>query len=402
MPIFDYIVTDSRGKMKKGRLTADNRQTALTEIIKKGFVIESIKEQSDSIWQKNLVLGSGVKLKEKVVFLRQFATIIQAGVPVAEALEILCDQEERNKYFKDVIRQMANDLNEGQTLSRAFEKHPKVFGSMIVHMIRAGEASGRLEESLDHLAVYYEKQNKSRQKLTTAMIYPLFVLLMSVAVVLFMLTWIVPMFQSMFQSIHGKLPLITRFTIYLSNGLQHSWLILLLLLMALLISIIFIFKNPSSKKWLDGVILKVPLVGVVTYKTELSRLLWMLALLIASSVPVIDALESIKKITNNLTIRDAIARVAAALDFGKPLSEAFRDEKIFPAIIYHMTAIGEKTGMLDKMLNHVATYYDNDVEQLLERMKALIEPIVILFLATVVGFIVMSIIIPMFQMYQQF
>lgn len=402
MPLFDYLATDSNGKMKKGRLSANNRQAALAEIIKKGYVIESIKAHNDSIWYKDMVLGAGVKLKEKVVFLRQFATIIQAGVPVAEALEILSDQEEKNKYFKNVIRQMAADLSEGQTLSKAFEKHPKIFGSIIVHMIRAGETSGRLEESLEHLAEYYEKQNKSRQKLTTAMIYPFFVLLMSVAVVIFMLTWIVPMFQSMFQSIHGKLPLITRFTISMSNGLKHTWLLLLLVLIALIILSIFIFKNPSSKKWLDGVILKVPLVGVVTYKTELARLLWMLALLIASSVPVIDALESIKKITSNLMIREAIGRVASALDFGKPLSEAFRGETIFPPIIYHMTAIGEKTGMLDKMLNHVATYYDNDVEQLLERMKALIEPVVILFLATVVGFIVMSIIIPMFQMYQQF
>ncbi|MFT8870912.1 MAG: type II secretion system F family protein [Sporolactobacillus sp.] len=402
MAVFDYVATDAGGRRRKGRLTAASRQEALSQIVKQGLVIEAVKEHQETLWNKNLSLSSGVSLKEKVVFLRQFATIIKAGVPVAEALDIMHDQEEKNKTFKAVLRRMADDLKGGMTLSRAFERHPKVFGSMIVHMVRAGEEGGRLEESLSHLAEYYENQNKSRQKMTTAMIYPLFIVVMTLAVTLFLLTWIVPMFESMFKSMHGKLPGITRFVIALSQGIQHGWPLLLVGLLTLIVIGVFLFRNQSSKKVLDSAILKVPIAGSIVFKSELSRLLWMLALLIASSVPIIDALRSIRKITNNLTLRVSIDRVTESLDFGKSLSQAFRDQPIFPPIIYHMTEIGERTGMLDQMLNHIAEYYNDDVEQALERMKSLMEPVVILLLAVIVGFVVMSVIVPMFQLYQQF
>jgi len=400
MPLFDYVGSNSQGKSKKGRITASTRQDALLEIAKQGLVIRSIHEHNDSIWYKELSVGQRVKLQDKVVFLRQFATIIKAGVTVSDALDILTDQEEKNKYFKQVIMEMATNLREGQTLSQAFENQSKIFSPMIIHMIRAGEGSGRLEESLDHLATYYERQHKSKQKMSTAMVYPAFVFIMSIGVVLFLLTSIIPMFRSMFASMHTELPLITRVILTISDWLRSYWYVLFVLVVGLVIFVIAAFKNKSSKLRLDYAIIRMPLIGTIVYKNELSRLLWMLALLLSSSVPVIDALHSIEKITSNLAIRQAIHNVAQALDFGRPLSESFQEEKIFPSMVHHMTAIGEKTGMLDQMLNSVAKYYEDDVEQMTERMKVLIEPLVILFLAVVVGFIVLAIIIPMFQIYQ--
>lgn len=402
MPLFDYVSTSNQGKIRKGRLNANNRQEALLQIARQGLTIRSVHEHKDSIWYRDLSLRQRIKLQDKVVFLRQFATIIKAGVTVSEALEILGDQEEKNKYFKSVIQHMATDLRGGQSLSQAFENQPKVFSSMIIHMIRAGEGSGRLEESLDHLATYYERQHKSRQKMSTAMVYPVFVLLMSVGVVIFLLTTIIPMFRSMFASLHTQLPLITRVILSLSEWIRALWPILIILIFTTILLVSLAFKNRSSKLRLDYAIIKLPLIGTLVYKSELSRLLWMLALLLSSSVPVIDALQSIEKITSNLAIRRAIHNVSQALDFGQPLSDAFHQEKIFPPIVFHMTAIGEKTGMLDQMLNHVAHYYENDVEQITERMKALIEPVVILFLAVIVGIIVLAIVIPMFQIYQNF
>ncbi|TGA99522.1 type II secretion system F family protein [Sporolactobacillus shoreae] len=402
MPLFDYVGTDQTGRAKKGRLTAENRQGALLNVARQGLTIRSVREHNDSIWYKELSLGSSVKLQTKVVFLRQFATIIKAGVTVSEALEILSDQEEKNKYFKSVIQKMSSDLKEGQSLSQAFENQSKIFSPMIVHMIRAGEGSGRLEESLDHLATYYERQHKSRQKLSTAMVYPVFVLLMSFGVIIFLLTSIIPMFRTMFSGLHTQLPLITRVILSMSDWLRAFWPVLIVLLIIAIGIIYAAIKNKSSKLRLDYAIIRLPLIGPLVYKSELSRLLWMFALLISSSVPVIDALQSVEKITSNLAIRRAIHNVAEALDFGRPLSEAFQQEKIFPSIVYHMTAIGEKTGMLDQMLNHVAGYYENDVEQITERLKALIEPAIILFLAVVVGFIVLAVVIPMFQLYQNF
>jgi Type II secretory pathway, component PulF len=402
MPLFDYVGTDTRGKAKKGRLTAESRQEALLQVARKGLAIRSVREHSDTFWNRELSMGSSVKLATKVVFLRQFATIIKAGVTVSEALDMLADQEEKNKSFRSVIQLMAADLKEGQTLSQAFENRGKVFSPMIVHMIRAGEGSGRLEESLDHLAIYYERQHKSRQKMSTAMVYPVFVLCMSLGVVLFLLTSIIPMFRSMFSSIHASLPLITRATLAASDWVRSFWPVLIILALAVTLLVIVSLKNKSSKLRLDYAIIRLPLIGPLVYKSELSRLLWMFALLISSSVPVIDALQSIEKITSNLAIRRAIHNVADALDFGTPLSEAFSQEKIFPSIVYHMTAIGEKTGMLDQMLNHVAGYFENDVEQITERIKALIEPAIILFLAVIVGFIVLAVVIPMFQLYQNF
>lgn len=400
MPLFDYIGTTIQGKAKKGRITAVTRQEALLEVARQGLTIRSIHEHNDSIWYKELSIGQRVKLQDKVVFLRQFATIIKAGVTVSDALEILTDQEEKNKYFKQVIMDMAINLREGQTLSQAFENQSKIFSPMIIHMIRAGEGSGRLEESLEHLATYYERMHKSRQKLSTAMVYPAFVFVMSIGVVFFLLTTIIPMFRTMFKSLHTQLPLITRVILGISDWLRSFWYLLLLLVIVAAIFVITLLRNKSSKLRLDYAIIKLPLVGTIIYKSELSRLLWMLALLLSSSVPVIDALHSVEKITSNLAIRKAIHNIAEALDFGRPLSEAFQQEKVFPAMVHHMTAIGEKTGMLDQMLNSVAKYYEDDVEQMTERMKVLIEPLVILFLAVVVGLIVLAIIIPMFQIYQ--
>ncbi|RYL94723.1 type II secretion system F family protein [Sporolactobacillus sp. Y61] len=402
MPVFDFIATKENGKTKRGRLTAGSRQEALVQIVHQGLTIRSVREHADSIWYRDLSLGSRVRLQEKVIFLRQFATIIKAGVTVADALEILQDQEEKNKYFKSVIQQMASDLREGRTLSQAFENQKKVFSPMIIHMIRAGEGSGRLEESLDHLAVYYERQHQSRQKLSTAMVYPVFVMLMSVGVVIFLLTTIIPMFQSMFAGLGAQVPAITRIILSMSNGIRVFWPVLILVSAGIFLLFFLLKRNKSSKIRLDRAILSVPLVGSLIYKNELSRLLWMLALLLSSSVPVIDALRSIENITSNLAIRRAIHNVAQALDFGQPLSEAFRNERVFPSIVYHMTAIGEQTGMLDQMLNHVAHYYENDVQQMTERLKALMEPAVMVFLAVIVGFIVMAIVIPMFQIYQNF
>ncbi|MCO7175618.1 type II secretion system F family protein [Sporolactobacillus kofuensis] len=400
MPLFDYIGTTMQGKTKKGRVTAVTRQEALLEVARQGLTIRSIHEHSDSIWYKELSIGQRVKLQDKVVFLRQFATIIKAGVTVSDALEILTDQEEKNRYFKQVIMDMANNLREGQSLSQAFENQSKVFSPMIIHMIRAGEGSGRLEESLDHLATYYERMHKSRQKLSTAMVYPAFVFILSIGVVLFLLTSIIPMFRTMFASLHTQLPMITRAILSISDWLRSFWYLLFLLVIVAVTCVFVLLRNKSSKLRLDYAIIKLPLLGTIIYKSELSRLLWMLALLLSSSVPVIDALNSIEKITSNLAIRKAIHNVAEALDFGRPLSEAFQQEKVFPTMVHHMTAIGEKTGMLDQMLNSVAKYYEDDVEQMTERMKVLIEPLVILFLAVVVGLIVLAIIIPMFQIYQ--
>ncbi|WP_028976717.1 type II secretion system F family protein [Sporolactobacillus terrae] len=400
MPLFDYVGTNTYGKIKKGKITAVTKQEALLQVANQGLTIQSIQEHNDSIWYKELSFGSRVKLQEKVVFLRQFATIIKAGVTVSDALEILTDQEEKNKYFKQTIMDMATNLREGQSLSQAFENHPKIFSPMIIHMIRAGEGSGRLEESLDHLATYYERQHKSRQKLSTAMVYPAFVFMMSIGVVLFLLTTIIPMFRTMFAGLNTQLPLITRVILTISDWLRAYWYVIFLLAIAAVFMITILRRNKSSKLRLDYAIIKLPLLGIIVYKSELSRLLWMLALLLSSSVPVIDALHSIEKITSNLAIRQAIHKVSEALDFGRPLSQAFREENIFPAMVHHMTAIGEKTGMLDQMLNSVAKYYEDDVEQMTERMKVLIEPLVILFLAVVVGIIVLAIIIPMFQIYQ--
>lgn len=402
MPVFDYVATTASGKMKKGRVTAENRNEALLQVVRNGLTIHSFREHRDSFWLRDLSPGGRVRLKEKVVFLRQFATIIKAGVTVAEALEILRDQEGKNKYFKSVIEQMAQDLDGGRALSEAFERHPKVFSPMIVHMIRAGENSGRLEESLNHLAVYYERQHRSRQKLSTAMVYPAFVLLMSIAVVLFLLTSIVPMFRTMFASMGGTMPAVTRFVLSISDFLINFWPMLFVLFLALVLFILLLFKNKSSKYYLDHVIIRTPIIGPLIYKSELSRLLWMLALLLSSSVPVIDALRSVEKITSNLSIQRSIRKVTESLDLGRSLSESFARETDFPPIVHHMTAIGETTGMLDQMLNNVARYYEDDVEQMTERMKALIEPVVILLLAVLVGFIVLSIVVPMFQMYQQF
>ncbi|MTT31748.1 type II secretion system F family protein [Terrilactibacillus sp. BCM23-1] len=400
MPFYEYVGMTPSGKLKRGRLEAENKQQAGQRIVDKGLIIQDVSERKPNLLMKDIAIFHQVKLQEKVVFLRQFATIIKAGVTVAETLQILADQETKNRYFKSIIEDMSDELEMGHALSDAFEKYPSVFSPMIVQMIRAGETSGRLEESLNHLATFYEKQHQSRQKMTTAMIYPLFVLAISILVVAFLLISIIPMFKKMFSGLHQQMPAVTQLTLSISDWMRHDWYIWLGFIFLFIFLIVLLHKNKSSKYWLDDAIIKLPIIGQLVYKSELSRVLWMLSLLLSSSVPVIEALKSIERITSNLAIQRAIKNSSRRLESGISLSEAFKSEPIFPGIIHHMTAIGERTGTLDAMLDKVSKYYEDDVSRLLERMKALIEPVLMLVLAIVVGFIVMSIVVPMFQIYQ--
>lgn len=400
MAIFEYVGKSQSGKEKSGRVTADHRRQALLLMKEKGISVFQITERAETVWTKDISASRRVKMREKVMFLRQFATIISAGITVVEALQILSEQI-NNKYFKSVIRSMAEELEVGHTLSESFELYPKIFNPIIINMIRAGESGGRLEESLEHLAVYFERQNQTKQKLLTAISYPLFISVAAVGVILFLLTSVIPMFQSMFAAYGTQIPAITKGILSLSDFLRSYGLLLFLLFGSFILVILGISRIQTSKIYLHSAILKVPILGQLIYKTDLARVLWMLSLLFGSSVPILEALTLAENVSGNEAIKQALRRSKASLKGGQTLSESFKTEKVFPSIIHHMTAIGEKTGALETMLDNVASYYEEEVNHMLDRVKALIEPVLMVVLSIVVGLVVMAIVIPMFQIYQQ-
>ncbi len=400
MAVYEYVGRNPAGKERRGRVSADHKRQALLIIKEKGISVFQLTERNETIWTKDLRASRKVKMREKVMFLRQFATIIRSGINVAEALQMLSEQV-NNKYFKTVIRTMALELETGHTLSEAFELYPKIFNPVIINMIKAGESGGRLEESLEHLAVYFERQNQTRQKLITAVSYPLFISAAAIGVIIFLLTSVIPMFQSMFAAYGTQVPPITAWILSFSAFLKtYGWLVIVVF-GSIILLFVGMFRVKSSKLYLHHAIIKLPILGQLIYKSDLARVLWMLSLLFGSSVPILEALKLAENVSGNEAIKQALHRSRLSLTGGKTLSESFRNETVFPSIIHNMTAIGEKTGALETMLNNVAGYYEEEVNHLLERIKALIEPVLMVILSIVVGFIVMAIVVPMFQIYQQ-
>lgn len=399
MARFKYTGRDIKGK-RDGTIQAASKREAVQMLREEGIRVIEINEMEESILTKDISFGNPVKLHHLVIYLRQFSTLLKAGVSVVESTRILSDQTD-SKSLSKILRDIEQELLEGNPLSFAAGKHPKVFTPMFVNMVKAGEAGGNLDETLERLAVHFEKQHQTRQKIGTALAYPLTVGFVAIGVVIFLLTSVVPTFVGMFKDFGAELPAITRFVLGTSEWMQKFWWLIILFMLGFIFFILFLKKNQQTKYYVDYFVLRIPVIGKMLQKAVLARMTRTMSSLFSSSVPILQAMTIVEKVVENEVVARVLRDSRESLEKGRSITEPMIKHWAFPPLITQMIAIGEKTGALDEMLGKVADFYEKEVETSTDRLKTLIEPVMIILLASIVGVIVLSIMIPMFEIFNQ-
>lgn len=323
---------------------------------------------------------------------------MRAGVTIVDSVHILAEQTE-SKSLARALSDIEQSLRGGNPLSTAAARHPRLFPSLFVNMVRAGEASGTLDETLDRLADHFEKMHRTRQKIVSALAYPIAIAIIATAVVIFLLVAVVPAFVEMFADFHAELPAITKFVLKTSDVMQHYWWAMVLLIMGVYVLFIALRQRKEVKYYFDYAAMRLPIFGKLVQKAALARMTRTLSSLVSSSVPILEALAIVGRVVENEVIASVLDEARTALERGQSLAEPLRRHWAFPPLVAQMIAIGERTGALDAMLGKVADFYEAEVDAGTDRLKSLIEPIMIVLLAGVVGTIVTSIIIPMYDIF---
>ncbi|MEC0303396.1 type II secretion system F family protein [Terribacillus saccharophilus] len=398
MHYFQYNARDILGKSKKGKVQAENRGEALEKLQSQQLIVFELREMNRTL-NKELSLGKRVKKKEFIIFLRQLSTLIEAGVPLVEATGLLQEQT-KDKFLKETLRYVRTDLVEGVRFSEAVEKHPKIFPELFVNMIRAGEASGELDDVLNKMAVYYEKQYDMRQKVITALSYPVLVAFVAVAICVALLVVVFPQFTGMFASMDAELPAYTAFVLGLSEGMQKYWYLGVLFLLLCVVLYRIIVSKPEGKLFMDTVKLKIPVLGSFYQKAILARMTRTMSSLLESSVPILDTLQISSRILQNKVMEQVIQDCYETIEKGDSLAGPMEKHWAFPPMVTQMIRVGEKSGSLDSLLHRAANFYEQELDYAAERLKAMLEPVLILVLSAMVGSIVTAVVIPMFSLYE--
>lgn len=400
MARYKYAGRDRKGK-RQGTLNAGSKREAMEKLKEDGIRVIEMTQIPETLMTKDLTLGAPVKLQDFVIYLRQFSTLIKAGVTVVDATAVLALQTE-SKALKKALLDVEQEMREGNPLSGACSKHKKIFTPIFINLVKAGEISGNLDETLDRLAEHFEKQHYTRQKIVSALSYPIAVGFIAIIVVIFLLVAVVPTFVSMFDDMGGELPGITKFVLSTSGFMQSFWWLVVLMIFGIIFLITVLKKNNQTKYYFDYFLLKMPIFGNLLQKAALARMMRTLSSLFSSSVPILQAMSIVEKVVENEVLARVIRESRDSLEKGRSMTDPMQSHWAFPPLVTQMIAIGEETGALDAMLSKIAEFYEKEVENGTDRLKSLIEPIMIVFLAGLVGAIVTSIMVPMFSMFDQF
>ncbi|WP_153464684.1 type II secretion system F family protein [Sediminibacillus terrae] len=398
MAYYRYRARSKEGKARTGKVSAESKQEALTYLRSQGVVVYDVEELNSFLY-RDIHLGRQVKNRDFVLFLRQFATLVDAGISLVAATSILAEQAD-NKYLKAALEHVKQDLETGVPLTDAMEKYPKIFPELLVSMVHAGEISGSLDDILDNMAAYYEKQYRLKQKIASSLAYPLAVGAISILVSIFLLVFIVPIFTEMFASFGEDIPAYTAAVLKISSLAQGYWWVIVML--AVLFSVLYPYlsKKTYIADRLDRAKLKLPLFGKFLQKALLARMTQTLSSLLASSVPILQAISITERVIGNKMFKQVLKRSRDALEEGESFAGPMKEHWAFPKLVTQMIAVGESSGSLDKMLKKVADFYEQELDEASDKLKSLIEPIMIVFLAVMVGAIVLAIIIPMFSIFE--
>jgi type IV pilus assembly protein PilC len=384
------------GEILSGEYITENKQELVNYLRKRKIIITSLKEKSKDIKLGSLFAGK-VTVKDLGVFTRQFATMINAGLPMVQCLDILASQMEK-EAFKKVVSTVTTDVEGGATLAEAMSKHPKTFSNLYVNMVEAGEAGGILDQILNRLAVYLEKAEALQRKVKAALMYPAVVFFVAMGATVFMLMFIIPTFAKMFTDFGGELPLPTKVVLALSDFLRANWWICALVITAAAIAFKRYYASKSGRGRVDAFVLTVPVLGQVIRKSSIARFTRTLGTLISSGVPILNGLDITARTAGNRVVEKAINATRESISQGNTIAEPLKLSGVFPAMVTQMIGVGESTGALDEMLDKIANFYDDEVDTAVETLTSVIEPIMIVVMGILVGGMLIAMYLPMFKL----
>ncbi len=396
MPVYIWKGKNSQGEKRKGEIEAPDQTAALTQLKRLRIVNLVIKEKPKNLFANVAFFKPKVTGKDVVIFTRQLSTMIDAGLPLVQGLQIL-EKQQDNSTFKDVLTTVRSDVEAGSTLADSMRKHPKVFDNLFNNMIEAGETGGILDTILSRLAVFMEKSMALKKKIKGAMTYPTICLAISILILAVILIFVVPVFETMFKDFGSSLPLPTLFLVNLSNLVKDYFIFIIIGFFILVMIFKKIYATEKGRLIVDRYVLKAPVFGMLLRKVAVAKFTRTLSTMLHSGVPILEALQVVAKTSGNKIIENAVYRVADSIAEGRPIAEPLEESGVFPNMVVQMINVGESVGALDTMLEKIADFYDEEVDQAVENLTAMIEPFMMVFLGGMIGGIVVAMYLPIFK-----
>ncbi len=398
MATWGYVAIDKTGKEIKGSKEADNQEVIRRELKNQGLIVLEITQQNALTKDISLDFSSGPTPRDLAVFCRQFSSITRAGVTIIETLSMLADQTENQKMQK-ALYEVKADVEKGESFADALSKHKKVFPELLIQMARAGEASGSLDTSMERMAIQFEKTAKTQALVKKAMIYPIVVALVAVAVIVVMLVFVIPRYMDMFEELGTELPAITLAVVAMSNFIKNFWYIIIPVIIGIVMAVKSYAATSSGKHLFGKIQLKIPAIRNLVVKSACSQMARTLSTLLAAGVPLVEAVDIVAETMSNIWFKEALKEATEQLIIGVPLSQPLQTSGLFPPMVYHMIHIGEEAGSTEEMLNKLADYYEEEVEMAVQSLMAAMEPMIIVVLACIVGVLIAAVMAPMVEMY---
>jgi type IV pilus assembly protein PilC len=410
MPSFEYLVKDKTGKDLKGVQEAPDAQDLVRQLKAQGHLVVRVEQVKKGASILSIQKGpaprkgqrgksGGVKLDDLVIFARQMATLVAAGIPLVQSLDILADQVDKEK-FRLILRRMHSDVQSGKSFSESMQVHSRIFSALFIHMVRAGEMSGKLQEILDRVAQYFEKSSALQKKVKSAMMYPMIVSIMAFGITFFMLAFVIPQFATIFDGLGAKLPAPTLLLITVSHYLSKNWWWIIAVLGGGIFAFRKFITSPLGRLPWDSFTLRMPIFGPIIMKVAVSKFARTLATLVRSGVAILAALEIVSKTSGNARIEKVITDLMGSVKRGESIAGPLEKCGIFPSMVVRMIAIGEETGELEEMLSKIADFYDSQVDAAVSGLTSLIEPLIVGFLGIVIGGIVIAMFLPILTLTQ--
>jgi type IV pilus assembly protein PilC len=395
MPLFTYTARETAsGREIRNSVEAATEQAAIAALLNRNLLVVSIQEK---ISKKGKTKGGKVGLADLVIFTRQLATMVDAGITIVQSLQALADQTS-NKVMRDVVRDVSTRVESGESFSEALQKHPKTFGKLYYSMVAAGEKGGLLAEILSRLATYLENTERIRKKVKSSMMYPTTVTVVAIGITIFLLVKVIPVFKDIYSGFGAKLPAPTQALINLSGFVTHYFLLIIPAMIALVWGWFYYIKTPSGRAFWDARRIKLPIFGPIAHKICLVRFTRTLASLVRSGVPILEVLQIVSQTVGNVSMEKAIKTAATDIERGEGISAALGKHPVFPSMIIRMMHAGEQTGNIDNMLERISNFLDEEVENTISSLMSLIEPLLIVFLGVVVGGMVICMYLPIFNL----